>query len=402
MDVYVARQPIFDRQKDIYGYELLFRDGMSNAFPDVDGDTATSSVLSSSYLDLGIDRIAGGKKAFINFTRDLLLKKIPTMFPSGSIIVEILEDVEPEDALIESCREIAQAGYDLALDDFLYRPDLEPLVALARVVKVDLRLTPLDEIEELVLSLSRAGIKMLAEKVETHEEFEQALDLGFEYFQGYFFSKPQIMSSKSLEPSKLNLMQMVAEVNRSDFTYESLEEIISRDVAISYKLLRYMNSAYFKRLQEISSIRQAIILLGREEVRRFISLMAMAKLASDKPNELIRASIIRAMFCELVYRLRSKDKNSEPFTVGLFSFIDAILDDSMERLMEKLPFSADIKDALVSGEGSLSDYLVLGRSYEAADWEGVSTCAREMGLDERVIPECYLKAVGWADSLVEL
>ena len=401
MEVYVARQTIFNRRKETYGYELLFRNGMSNVFPDIDGDTATSKLLSNSFFSIGIDHIIGGKLGFINFTEDLLIKKVPLMLPKNKIFVEILEDVNPTEEVISACREIAGNGYEIALDDFFYRSDLEPLISLAGIIKIDLRMTSIEESKDIMEKLALYHVKFLAEKVETYEEFQQALDIGFEYFQGYFFSKPQILKGRDISPSEMNLLQIVAEANKEDIEFDELEKLVSRDVSISYKLLRYIKSAHFKRVREISSIKQAIVFLGEKETRRFISLIALANLASDKPDELIRVSIIRAKLCELIGKESSLQiDQSELFTIGLFSLIDAILDDSIEHLMDKLPLSERIKHALVDGTGALADYLSLASSYETADWQEVSRIAAKIGINEEIIPEFYRNSVVWADSLV--
>lgn len=276
MEVYVARQPVFSRNKKIFGYELLFRDGVSNSFPDIDGDTATSKLLSSSFLAMSIDQISGKKKAFINFTRELLVKKLPTMFPNENIIVEILENVRPDKDLVSACKDMRRSGYEFALDDFVYEHDYEHLIRLAKIIKIDFRVTPQDEIKEILEKLGGQGVKFLAEKVETYSEFQLAMDMGFDYFQGYFFSRPEILSARDVSPSKVQLLQIVVEANKDDVKFEKLEQYISQDISISYKLMRYINSAYFRRIQDISSIRQAIVLLGEREIRRFISLIAMA------------------------------------------------------------------------------------------------------------------------------
>jgi c-di-GMP-related signal transduction protein len=357
-----------------------------------------SKVLSNSFLTIGIDRLAGGKKAFINFTRELLVQKVPTMFPPKSLIIEILEDVEPEETVVAACQEMAREGYEIALDDFFYRARMEPLIALAKTIKIDLRITPVEEIEKIFGNLAAHKVRFLAEKVETYEEFHQALGMGFEYFQGYFFSKPEVLRSRTIVPAKLNLLQIMAKANSKEFSFAELEELIQRDISVSYKLMRYINSAHFKRIREISSIKQAIVLLGEEGIRRFVSLVVMANLAGDKPEELIRASTIRARLCELLGTYRGGMDPSQFFTVGLFSLIDAILDDAMEHLMEKLPFSERIKQALVKGAGELGDYLNLTASYEKGDWDGVSHMASKIGVEEERIPGYYVDAVGWADS----
>jgi len=224
MDVYVARQPIFNKRKRIYGYELLFRDGMVNAFPDVDGGAATSRVLSTSFLSNGIERITGRKKAFVNFTEKMITEKIPAMFPKKTIMVEILEDIEPNAAVVTACREMAKQGYNLVLDDFIYKPEMKPLLALVRIVKFDFRASSIEEIEAAIKELAAYRIKLLAEKIETHEEFQQAKDMGFDYFQGYFFSKPEILKSRDISPSKITLLNIMSEANREEFRMTELEK----------------------------------------------------------------------------------------------------------------------------------------------------------------------------------
>lgn len=400
MKVYVARQPIFKRNRKIYGYELLFRDGVQNVFPDIDGNTATSKLLSNTFFTMGMERVSAGKKAFINFTEDLLLKKYPMMFPRDSVTVEILENVVPEPEVVGACAEIAEKGYEIALDDFVYEEALAPLIKLSRIIKIDFLASTMDEIAAYVEKLSPYGVKFLAEKVETHEVFQQALDMGFSYFQGYFFSKPQVLESKDIAPSKVNLLQLMVETSKEDMEFEELEKIITRDVSISYKLLRYMNSAYFRRVQEISSIRQAIVLLGQQGMKGFISLILMAKLASDKPMELLKTSIIRAKICEMLGKGSSSPvDSSELFTLGLFSLIDAILDQDMKKLLKKVPLSEPIKRALVNQDGHLSHFLSVVKSYEQGDWKTFSESVVKVGIDEEKVAEYYLDAIEWADSV---
>jgi len=214
MKVYVARQPIFKKNKKLYGYELLFRGGMENTFPDIDGDTATSKLLSNSFFNIGIDRLTGGKVAFINFTQELLIRKIPMMFPIENIMVEILEDVRPDEEVVNACLDISKAGYAIALDDFVFKNELKPLIELAHIIKIDFMLSPIEEIRQLLNTLKGYKIKLLAEKIETYDEFEKAISMGFTYFQGYFFSKPEILSAKEVTPNKINLLQIVVEANK--------------------------------------------------------------------------------------------------------------------------------------------------------------------------------------------
>jgi len=398
MEVYVARQPIFNKNKKLFGYELLFRDGLSNVFPDIDGDTATSKLLSNSFFSIGMNQLTSGKTAFINFPQSLLLNKIPMMFPPEKMMVEIMEDVDPNEQVINACIDIARAGYSLALDDFVFKNELQPLIELADIIKIDFMLTPIDEIQKMVDRFKGHNVKLLAEKIATYQEFEKALSMGFMYFQGYFFSKPEIISGKEIAPSKITLLQIVGEANKKDCSFEKLEKLMNEDTSVSDKLLRYINSDFSKRPTEISNIQHAAAILGETEVKRFISMVATAELASDKPDELVRTSIIRARFCELLGIYSQNGVNiSDLFLMGLFSLIDAMLDNKMEDIMITLPLSKNIKQALLEKKGDLADYLNLVSSYESASWEIFSSVLSKINVDEKKIPEFYQDAVSWAD-----
>lgn len=400
MDIYVARQPIFDIKKCIFGYELLFRADMANFFPEIEGDSATSKLLSNSFFNIGIEKIAGSNLAFINFTQELLLKQLPLMFSQDRLVVEILEDVRPERDVIEACQEIALNGYIIVLDDFFYKPSLEPLIEVADIIKIDVRATPLEEVGDLVKNMAERGVDLLAEKVETHDEFKKALEMGFRYFQGFFFSKPEVLRGKEISTPQMQLLEIMAEVNKEDFEFNRLEKMIVRDASISYKLMRLINSAYFKRAKQISSIRQAIVMIGEVGIRRFLSLISMAGLAANKPDELIKVSLVRAKFCELLgNHPGSSAETSELFTLGLFSLIDAIMDDSMENLMSQIPLSSNIKEVLISRTGDLSGYLSLVESYERGDWEEIDEATNIMGIDHDDLPRQYMESLSWADSL---
>ena len=400
MDIYVARQPIFNQEKKIFGYELLFRDSMKNVFSGIDGNTATSKVLSNSFLNIGIDRLIGRGVAFINFTKELLVNQLPKLFPNNQMVIEVLEDVDPDSAVINACKELSSLGYTIALDDFFYRKGMEPLIAASDIIKFDFRAMPPEKMASLAEKLKKYNKKLLAEKVETNEEFDFALKMGFKYFQGYFFSKPEIIGGKDITPAQINMLEIMSEVNRPNFTFSKVEQIITRDVSISYKLLRYINSAYYRRMNEISSIKQAITLLGERGIRSFLSLIAMTNLSQDKPDELIRSSIIRAKFCELMANcIVTRPDSSELFTLGLFSSIDAILDDTMENIMGKLPLSEAIKVALINGEGKLKPYLEMAKCYERGDWEGYTKITNDVRIVDEKLPDFFLEALTWADVI---
>lgn len=398
MDAFVARQPIFHASKKLFAYELLFRTGMSNAFPGIDGGTATSSLLSSSFFTVGIERISGGKLVFINFTEELLRRGVPTLFPKSEIVVEILEDVEPTEEVIEACRDLQQKGYLLALDDFVFRDNLQPLIDMARIIKIDFRLTPLEEVGAMLSRIKGGRCRLLAEKIETHEEFLEAKALGFHYFQGYFFAKPEILKNREVSPSQLTVARLICEVNRSDMEFRQLEELINQDVAISYKLINYLNSAYFGRVHPVSSIRQAVAFLGERGVRMFVSLIVASRLVEQKPDELLRLSAIRGKFLEQLAVVLGLNEG-ELFLLGLFSLLDAMLDNPMEVLVGRLPLSAEMREALVARTGSLAPYLRLVEEYEKCHWLEVDRQLAQLRLDPEKMQGYYLDAVRLADTL---
>jgi EAL and modified HD-GYP domain-containing signal transduction protein len=399
METFVARQPIFNRHRRIFAYELLFRDGISNAFPVMDGGVATSNLLSSSFFTVGIDNITNGHRAFINFTEDMLVKGIPAMFPTSAIVVEILENVTPAADVIWACQNLVNKGYMLALDDFVYDQKFVPLLDIARIVKIDFTLSPLDQILEMVEIAKKYQCKLLAEKIETYEEYKLAYDMGFVYFQGYFFSRPEVLQNKEISSSQMVYMQLLLEINRAEFKVDTLENLIKQDVAISYKLIKYLNSAYYSRLQPIASLRQAIAFLGERGTRLFVSVIATSKLSETKPDELIRISCIRARFLELVGS-QLHAESGELFLLGLFSLLDAMLDSSMEYLMKHLPVAPDITLALVHKAGPLYPYLHLIQMYEIGNWNELDTAMQGLNLDSTKVIASYLDAVRWAGFFI--
>jgi c-di-GMP-related signal transduction protein len=403
MDAHVARQPIFDIRKKISGYELLFRDQTARYNPDVDGDVATSTVLANSYFSIGMDSLIGDKKSFINFTQSLLLQKYPLLLPKDSTVIEILENVQPTPELVTACREMARAGYMFALDDFTYAPELQPLIDLAHIIKFDFRLSSIEMIQDYLQKIQRHdNLLLLAEKIETHGEFKQAQEMGFDLFQGFFFCKPELVSGKEIPGNQLALLQIMAAVNRPEFDIQEIETLIAPDVSLAYKLLRYINSAFFAKAQKISSIQQALVYMGEAEIRRFVSLIAMSNLAKGKPGELIRTACIRGKFCELLGNIITQPiLPSELFTLGMFSLIDAILDQPMQKVMKELPLSDDIKTALIERKGRLMGYLLLVETYEKGQWEQMAKVTQVMNIPEEKLPELYVEACKWSNTFMK-
>ena len=397
MYVSIARQPIFTAQKKLFAYELLFRQTLGLNLGELSGDRATTSLLSTAFLTEGIEKVAGNKPCFINFTKNLLVKEIANFFPKNIIIVEILEDVPATTDVMAACIKLSQLGYLIALDDFVFKKDLIPLIELANIIKIDYRISTTDEIERMLYRLARYDIKYLAEKVETHEEFEHARKLGFHYFQGYFFAKPESIRMKEVSSIKTSKLRLLAEINKKDTSMENLEKIIEGDVAIAYKLLRYINSAYYYLLSEVTSIRQAIVYLGEREIRRFVILVVISELAAEKPNELLRLSLVRAKFCELLAAgCHFSADASELFLLGLFSMIDAILDTPMKQAMEKLPLADPVKEALTVQEGPYVPFLQAIISYEQGRSKECLQALKTLKVNSHEVYDMYLEALNFS------
>ncbi|MCB1669104.1 MAG: HDOD domain-containing protein [Porticoccaceae bacterium] len=401
MDVNVARQPIFNQQKELAGYELLFREDEVIGQMVVDGDSKTSSVISNSYFSIGLEKLLGGKRGYINFIKNLLIEKFPLLLPRQSIVVEILEDIDVDDDLIEACQELCDSGYTLALDDFVFSPELLPLVTMAKIIKFDFLISTPEEIRQYLAMLPADSERtLLAEKIETNEQFDLAKGMGFQLFQGFFFCRPEIIKGAVIPDVSLKLLQVVAEVNQKDFNIDKLEELIEPDISITYKLLRYINSAYYALETRISSIKQAITYLGQNEIRRFVSMVALSNLSEGKPDEIARSACCRAKFCELVAAVSPVNVSErEAFTAGLLSLVDAIIGQPMKVIMEALPLSNGIKDALVSGAGHTGLILKLAKFYERGCWDDISKITHELDIDESLLPGFYFQSCQWSNSI---
>ena len=405
MDIYVARQPIFDRQQKIFGYELLYRSGQGgNVFDGTDGTQATLAVIRNTFLVLGQQTLTGSKKAFINFTKSLLLEGVAHTLPSDSTVVEILEDVEPDATVLDACQALKEAGYLLALDDFTVDNEVQrSIVEIADIIKADfMHSTPVER-ATIVKKFSDGQKRFLGEKVETQEEFAAALDMGYTFFQGYFFAKPVIVSGKDIPGYKLNYMRVLQEVNHKELDFSNLEKIIKQDTSLVYTLLNYINSAYFGLREQITSILHAMVLLGEREVRKWASLVLFTFLGVDKPTEVVVASLVRAKLCEsLATNTGLQGCEDELFLLGMFSMIDVIMGRPMPEILDSISIAKDVKAALLGEENAFRDVYNLVTSYEAGEWEEFSQRAAKLRVSEEILPELYVKAVEWADGIASM
>ena len=401
MDQYIARQPILDVNQRLYAYELLYRGADHYTIDHIGGTKATTSLLTCTFLTEGIEKISDNKPCFINFTEELILKRVPVSFPKTKLIIEILENIQVTDELVSSCRYLKEKGFQIALDDFVYNHSFKPLLEIVDIVKIDVRLTPLDTIQKTINFLNPYKVKLLAEKVEYQGEFELANKLGFKYFQGYYFSRPKSIQIKEISAAKVNLINLLAEVSRKTTDINRLQKIISNDIAISYKLLRFLDSAYFYRLQRVKTVKHAIAYLGETELRRFILLILVSELSSDQPDELVRVAIVRAKFMELMVRgSRLEQIGPELFLVGLFSLLDVMLNVSMVAVMDKLPLEEEVKTALINKQGICAPFLRIALAYERNQTRQLEVELTAVGMTPTLISSHYLEAVRYTKGLL--
>ncbi|PCJ26635.1 MAG: hypothetical protein COA96_04770 [SAR86 cluster bacterium] len=392
-EIFVARQPIFDSDLNVYAYELLFRDANANVAEIVDGNSASSQVMINAFLDIGLETITDNRISFINLTRDFIVGQLPLLMPPEVVVLEILEDVEVDDELLTSLKAFSEKGYTLALDDYVFTEDKEPLFDIIDIVKIDILECDRSKLEAEVKKLKAKNIKLLAEKVETHEEFEMCKSLGFDYFQGYFISKPKVMSGQSLKPNRLSLLKILAILEDPDCDISELEALISQDVTISYKILRIINSALYNLQREIASVKQAIVALGLKTVREWLVIIVLTDI-DDKPHELIALCLQRARMMQSLSEMAGINGDTA-FTTGLFSSIDAIMDQSMEDVLNELPLSTEITDALLQRSGALGELLDIVMHYERGEWKDID----EGKQNSHDLGSYYLESLFWSTEL---
>lgn len=402
MFAYVARQPIVDTNKQLFAYELLFRDGERNCFPNISPDEATSRILTESHLNVGIDEVTGGAIAFINFHTDTLLFRFPTSLTPADVVIEITETVTVSDQLVATCKQFAEQGYALALDDYDIDEKWLPLLPYISIVKFDVTTVTDDQIRTSVPLLKENGIKLVAERIETAQQFEYYRGLGFDYFQGYFFSKPQILKHRRLSSSELSMLELLKESTKPELDIELINQILERDVSLSYLLLRFINNPTVNKRNEITSLKHAMTFMGQEEVRKFIALLALANMSGDKPTELLTMSLVRAKFCEsILIALKQRDESNAGFLTGLLSLIDTLMQQEMRTLVEKLPLPTDAKAALCGSSNTLKDCLYLVKAFEQGQWPAVKTLGTRLKLKQVDLHRYYTEALQWATSMCE-
>lgn len=391
-EIFIARQPIYNRTQHVFGYELLYRSDDDNRAKITEGDVATSQTLLNAFTEIGLDNLVGSRSAFINLTRSFLTGKYPLPLPSDRVVIEVLEDVEIDSELVQALTRLSRQGYTIALDDFVYREEVVPLLKLVNIIKLDVQALPEDDLRYHIATLGEyKHLKLLAEKVERLEEYEVCRELGFHYFQGYFFSRPRIIKRKRVPNNQVALVQLLAELQRPDTTVPKLESLISRDVGLSYKLLRYINSAFFGLPKPIESIQRAVVFLGTNVIKRWATLLVLSRV-DDKPVELMVTAVVRAKMSETLAKAMGYEAEEICFTVGLLSVLDALLDMEMEKVLAMLTMSDEVNNALLHREGAPGKILDMVLHYEFNEWDEV----RHSEVAPEIIRDAYLQAIAWA------
>lgn len=401
-EAFIGRQAILDQKKNVYAYEILFRSGLKNAFdPSLDGNVATQSVMVNTMLDFGMKKLVSDKKAFINFTEKNLLNRAPQLLPADSIVVEILETVQPTPAILEAVQELKDEGYKIALDDFVLLPGYEPLIDMADIIKVDFRITEDPEERKRLREILPGHVRLLAEKIETEEEFHQALEYGYVLFQGYFFCKPVVLHKKKLTSNALSQIRLLKEVNRQDFDFSAIINVISSDTNLVHKLLTYINSVGIGLTYHISNLRQAAVLLGSGGMRRWVTLISLQTFSEDKPPELFTISLLRAKFCELIaHEIKRSDLTPDTgFLLGMFSLLDVLLSQPMEEVLKEVGLSSELNAALLGEDNILRHVLDLVIAYEQGDWDKVIACCRRENILVEHLQPCYDEVLKWYNTL---
>ena len=402
MQLHVARQPIFNRRKSIVAYELLHRESPEAcAYTAQDGDYATSCVITSAFLSYGLDVLADDTMAYINFTACLLVQGVPMLLPREQVVVEILETVEPTEEVLTACRALKAAGYTLALDDYVLQPGYDALVELADVIKVDFRANDAGQQQAIIERYRSRKLCFLVEKVETEAEFVHAMKLGYDLFQGYFFARPVTLSAKAVQPTKMAYVQLMQAIHEPSPDFGKIISAIESDVAFSLDTIKLVNSAYYARRNKLSSVKDAVVMLGMEGVRKWVNMSVLSRLARNKPDVLISHSLIRSTFLDLLARRAGQAGQSAEYALlGLFSLLDALTGCTFQSLLGCLNLSDTIKAILIRGDLSspLGRTYALMLHYEQGEFDEAATLAAGLQLCMDDVAHIYVDALEWYSS----
>ncbi|MES9872059.1 MAG: HDOD domain-containing protein [Candidatus Sedimenticola sp. 6PFRAG7] len=385
---FIGRQAIFDRSMQVYAYELLYRDNQGRSAESLDGDRASSLVILNSFAEIGLERMVGNARAFINLTRNFIVEDPPIPFDRSRIVLEILEDIPVDNQLIACCQALSDEGYTLALDDFAFEEKWDPLLPIVDIIKVEVPLVELANLENRIQVLREHKLKLLAEKVETVNEYRLLHDMGFDLFQGYFFEKPTVVEGKRLDENRQVALSLLSKLNDPRATTREIEQVITQDPGFSYKILRYLNSAAMGMPKKVDSIKQAVIYLGLRQIQAWASLIVLSGIDTIS-KELFNMTLTRAHMCANLLTKSNRQQMAETgYTAGLLSTLDILMGQELKQIVTSLPLSQDIRDALLNRAGPLGSAISCALAYEHQQWSEVNF----PGLDASQISECYLDA----------
>ena len=390
MDVFVARFPVFDGSRNVSVYELSFRPGYEQCCLTPEAASEGLTAL------LNFEELAAGKKVIIHFTRELMLTGFPQLFSSDAMIPCVDGLLAGDSDVVTRCQQLRKRGYLLAVDNF--SPDVArgPLSSLTNLARVRTAKHPPDELRQICDDCCTRQILVGAKDIDTQEQFMQATRMGFALFQGEFFSRPDITVGAELGHNQLTCLRLIQEVNRQPFSYDTVAGLIEQDVGLTYRLLRLINSSWFGLRYEVRSIRHALVLLGPAEVQQWASLVALSQAGEEKP-ELLTVALTRAKFAESLAVMCGLRRNaSELFLMGMFSVIDALMDQPMEAMLAEVPLSASIKNALLAGDGPYGPLYRMMLAYERADWPSLEKLASSMGVPEAPLAPAFRHSIAWA------
>jgi EAL and modified HD-GYP domain-containing signal transduction protein len=391
---YVARQPILDLRGKVHGYELLFRSGPEAVFRG-NGELATQTMIDNTVI-FGLERLTGGSPAFVNCTAEALSEEQVIALPPSMTVLEILETVEPSPRVINACRRLKTLGFRLALDDFVWKPELAPLLDLADYIKIDFLLSGTEERRDLLNWLGNLPVALVAEKVETEEEYKRARSEGFTLFQGYYFCRPTLLTNRKVPANRLFHIEMLRVLGETPLDLLKLTDLVKCDPSLTYRLLRLVNSPACAVRQEVRSIQTALIAVGDDVFRRIATLAIASELNAGQPAEILRMALVRARFCELASRLCALD-STEQYLLGMFSMLPAMLRTSMEEVLSSLPLRGEIRKALLGEQTSERCLLQWLESNENGDWLRCDGIALSCDLNPDCLQECLTEAIVWTE-----
>lgn len=394
---YVARQPILTSTEQVFGYELLFRDGVEDYFQSKDPDAASRSTVDTSML-MGLDILCDGRRAFINCTRDTLLKDYVTLLPPGQAVAEIVKSVTVDDLVEAACIRLKERGYTIAIDDFVVDDPRAALARFADIIKVDVRNTSPEQQAAILQRYSTPSCRMLAKTVETRDEFSASKKAGFSYFQGYFFRNPELLHAREIPKNRVNYLRLLEAISHDDLELLEVDRIIKGEPSLCYRLLRYINSAAFGFSSEIHSVKHGLSILGEREVRRWVRMVAALGAGQDKPSDLVLSAMVRARYCELL-GAKIPHGESDLFLVGLLSLMDAILEIPMGVVLEGISLDRETRAVLLGQKSKLDSVYRLMLYQEAADWAKLTKLCEQVKLPESIATECHWKAMQWARQM---